>query len=288
MGDAMKLDMNNAWQQGMALVRANWQLLLVFAGLFLFLPSVAMTITMPEVFSGMAGITEPEEVNAWVLENWPQFAGVTAIAMFFQFIGYMAMIALIGSHRPTVGEALKIAIMSLPSMIAAFIIFVIAYVVLIGLLSLIIGLIAGGLAAAGLGEGGAVILVFILFIPLLIGQFYLMARLSMTMPAMVIERRLNPFGALSRSWSMTSRSGLRLLAFYALLTIAYFVILMVLSLFTSGVFGLAADASTATTGSAIVTGLLGAGFAMIFSGVIAAIYRQLAGPDAETMSETFE
>ena len=86
----MKLDMNQAWQQGISLVGANWQLLLVLAGIFLFLPSVAITVMMPDIFSGLGGMTEPEEVNAWMMDNWPQFAGATAVATFFQFIGYMA------------------------------------------------------------------------------------------------------------------------------------------------------------------------------------------------------
>ena len=285
----MKLDMNHAWQQGMSLVGANWQLLLVLAGVFLFLPSLALAVMMPELFGGqMAGMSDPDELNAFFLENWQRFTVATTLATFFQFVGYMAMIALMGAHRPTVGEALKIAAISLPSMIAAFIIFLIGYMVLVGVLSLVIGLIAGGLAAVGLGEGGAVVIVFLLFIPLFIAQFYLMSRLSMTMPAMVIERRLNPFGALGRSWSLTAGNGLRLFLFYVLLVIAYFVILMVVSLFTAGIFGLAADASTALMGNAIATSLIGAVFAMIFSGVVAAIFRQLSGPDEQTVSETFD
>jgi len=284
----MKLDLNQAWQQGMNLVAANWQLLLVLAGLFLFLPSVALTVLMPDMFSGLQGMTEPDEINAWMLANWPSFVGATFVATFFQFIGYMAMIALMGAHRPTVGEALKMALISLPSMIAAFIIFAIGYVVVFGVLSLVIGLLVGGLAYAGLGGGGATGIAFLIMIPLLVVQFYLMARLSMTMPAMVIERRLNPFDALRRSWSLTTGNGLRLFVFYALLMIAYFVILMVVSLFAAGVFGLAADSSTATMGSAILTGLLGAAFSMIFSGVVAAVFQRLAGPDAGEVSETFE
>ena len=284
----MKFEMNQAWQQSMNLVAANWQLLLVLAGIFLFLPSVALTVMMPDLFSGFAGMTEPEQMEAWMQANWQSFAGAMALATFFQFIGYMAMVALMGAHRPTVGEALKNAIFSLPSMIAAFVIFIVGYIVLVGVLSLVIGLIAGGLAVAGLGQGGAASIVFLLMIPLFVAQFYLMARLSMTLPALVIEHRLNPFGALSRSWSLTAGNGIRIFVFYALLTIAYFVVLMVVSLFAAGVLGLAAQGSTATMGSAIVSGLLGAGFSMIFSGVVVAIHRQLSGPNAETVSETFE
>ena len=284
----MKLDMNQAWQQGVNLVAANWQLLLVLAGLFLFLPSVALTVMMPDMFSGLQGMSEPDEVNAWMAANWAPFFGSIFVATFFQFIGYMAMIALMGAHRPTVGEALKKSLISLPSMIAAFIIFVIGYVVVFGLVSLILGLLAGGLAYAGLGGGGTVGLFFLITIPLLVAQFYLMTRLSMTMPAMVIERRLNPFDALRRSWLLTTGNGFRLFVFYALLMIAYFVILMVVSLFAAGVFGLAAQSSTATMGSAILTGLLGAAFSMIFSGIVAAVFKRLSGPDAEEVSETFQ
>jgi len=284
----MKFEMNQAWQQGMNLVAANWQLLLVLAGIFLFLPSVALTVMMPDIFGGVAGMTEPEEVNAWMLANWRPFAGAIALATFFSFVGYMAMVALMGAHRPTVGEALKISLFSLPSMIAAFLIFVVGYAIFVGISSIIIGLIAAGLAAAGLGEGGAVGIVFVLMIPYFIAQLYLMSRLSMTLPALVIEQRRNPFSALARSWSVTAGNGFRLFVFYALLTIAYFVILMVVSVFAAGILGLAAASSTATMGSAIVSGLLGAGFSMIFSGVVVAIHRQLCGPDAVQVSETFE
>ncbi len=284
----MKFEMNQAWQQSMNLVSANWQLLLVLAGIFLFLPSVALTVMMPDMFSGLAGMSDPEEMNAWMLANWQSFAGAMALATFFSFVGYMAMVALMGAHRPTVGEALKISLFSLPSIIAAFIIFIVGYVVLVGILSIVLGLIAGGLAAAGLGESGAVGVVFVLMIPYVIAQLYLMSRLSMTMPIIVIEHRLNPFTALARSWSLTAGNGFRLFVFYALLTIAYFVILMVVSVFAAGVFGLAAQGATATMGSAIVSGLLGAAFSMIFSGIVVAIHRQLAGPNAEQVGETFE
>ena len=284
----MKFEMNQAWQQSMNLVGANWQLLLVLAGIFLFLPSVALTVMMPDIFTGLAGMTEPDQVEAWMEANWQGFAGAMAIVTFFQFIGYMAMVALMGAHRPTVGEALKNAIFSLPSMIAAFVIFVVGYIVLVVVLSLVVGLIAGGLAAAGLGQGGAASIVFLLMIPLFLAQFYLMTHLSMTLPALVIEHRLNPFAALRRSWSLTAGNGIRIFVFYALLTIAYVVVLMVVSVFAAGVFGLAAQGATATMGSAIVSGVLGAGFSMIFSGVVVAIHRQLSGPNAEVVSETFE
>ena len=48
-----------------------------------------------------------------------------------------------------------------------------------------------------------------------------------------------------------------------------------------------AGAETALIGQAVVSGLINAVFYVIFLGVLAAIYRQLAGPSNDAVRDTF-
>jgi hypothetical protein len=55
-----------------------------------------------------------------------------------------------------------------------------------------------------------------------------------------------------------------------------------------GLFLALGGAQAALIGQAVISGLINAVFYVIFLGVLAAIYRQLAGPSPETVGETFE
>ena len=83
---------------------------------------------------------------------------------------------------------------------------------------------------------------------------------------------------------MTGPVQWRLLGFYALFFIAYFVIAMVLFM----VIGLIAAAAGSPAILGFLNGLSGAIVAIVFSGLLAAIYRQLAGTSPEAVGQTFD
>jgi hypothetical protein len=69
--------------------------------------------------------------------------------------------------------------------------------------------------------------------------------------------------------------------FYLLLLIAYFVITMVVSMVSMGLVGLiAGQGKVALLVGGLVSGIAGAVASTLFIAVLAAIHRQLAGPEA--------
>ena len=104
---------------------------------------------------------------------------------------------------------------------------------------------------------------------------------------MVKENVAGPVTALRRSWTLTSRNGWRLFAFYALLFVAMMVVTMVISAvfqFLLGLFGPEAGRA----GDALVVSLANAGWATIFLAVLSAVHDQFAGPSRAALAERFE
>lgn len=280
----MQFDMNRTWSQALTLVRKNFQLLALIAGVFMLLPSVLFYIAFPDVLAMMSTTADPEVMEAQMLAVMPQLATFGLLALLVQMVGYMAMIALIGSDRPTVGESIMRGIKGLPALIGAGIVFTAGYVALTLVLSLIIGLVAAvlGMASEGAAAGLALILSFVIIVVLL----YVMVRFCLTLPNIVLER-LGPLAALARSWRLTKPRAGAILGFFALLFIAYMVISMLLFI-VFGAFGFVAGGPIAS-GTVLVLGLLsgliGTLVAMLLSGILVSIHEQLSGgtepPDIE-------
>jgi hypothetical protein len=272
----MQFDMNRTWSQALALVRKNFQLLALIAGVFMLLPSVLFYVAFPEILTMMSGGADPDAVEAQMLAMMPQLplAGLTALLL--QMTGYMAMVALIGNDRPTVGQSIVRGVKGLPALLGAVILFAAGYIAAtlvfsgaVGLLSALFGM-ASESAAAGLGG--------ILSTVLLAVVFYVMVRFCLTLPAIVLER-LGPVAALRRSWRLTKTRAGAIFAFFALLFVAYMVISLLLFI-VFGAFGFVAG-SQPGGGSGLVLGLLsglvGALTAVLLSGILVSIHGQLAG-----------
>lgn len=276
----MALDMSAAWSDGVAKVKANFQLLAIVGGVFFLLPAVAMGLVLPDAMAAVSQPSfDPDAAEKMLASLGPSFFGMYAVAMVATFIGYVAMMALMSDRsRPTVGEAIGRGVKAFPTMIAVLIAFLLAYI----LLAAGIGLIAGGLGLISATLAG--IAVFIGIIAALVGVALIATRMSMSMPVIALEDTLNPVTVLKRSWAMTKPVQWPLLGFFVLLTIGYMVIAIVLSL----VVGLAIAAIGSPVLSGIFNGLIGTVVAMIFTGVVAAIYDQLNTENTAGLSETFE
>ncbi len=276
----MEFNMNTTWSRGTALVAENFQLLAIIAAVFVLIPSLAIYMAIPDFASFVDPTTDPEVMMAQMSELAGPLIFWGLLAMVFQFAGYAAMIALVGSTRPTVGEAIKAGFKSVPSVIGAMLLFFILYFVVAFILMLPFGILA---AVANLA-------IFAVIGPILILAVvvFLMARFSMTMPVIVLEGVGNPFTALKRSWQITGPKQWPVLGFWAVLFIAYFVI----SILVAGVFGVIAALASGATGSALIlgmfNGLLAMAVGMLVCGLTVAMYGQLAGPTKENVSETFE
>ncbi len=276
----MKFEMGRAWNDAVALLRANRQVVLVLAGVFFFLPYLALIIFMPDYMQslGASGTGQPADAGAIFTQLnrvYSEIWWALLIMAVVQGIGMLGMLALLSdSKRPTVGEALAIGAKCFLPYIGAQILQSIAIVLVI-----LIPFAVGG--AAGTGAG---LLVGLIAAPVVA---YLFTKFSLTIPVIVIDGVMNPVTALSRSWSLTKGNSLRLFGFYVLLFIA----LMVISIVLAIVFGII-GALTGPDASLFIGGLSNALINMIaiafFLAVLAAVHRQLSGTSSATVSATFE
>lgn len=274
----MKLDMGRAWNDALSLLRGNQQVVLIVAGVFFFLPNLALTLLMPETIgqaeTRVAGEADVgamlEAVSALYGEIWWQILLISLLSA----IGMLGLLALLTDHsRPTVGEALKAGLIYLLPYIGAQI--------LIGLVGVLIVLVPVAVAVTG-GVGAGVLLGIVAFVAIL----YIYTKFSLAVPVIAIEEVMNPVRALGRSWSLTKGNSVRLFLFYVLLFVAFIVVATVLGI-VGGVLGLIAGAET----GAVVNGLIGAAANMVgitlYLAVLAAVHRQLSG-GAREVGAAFE
>ena len=279
----MKFDSNRAWSEGIAAVSANREVLLAVAGVFFLLPGLASVLFLSDFQADMmANFRDPAATERIMKGMTGPVVGFGLISFLLQSIGYLAMLALLTDRtRPTVGEAIRGAIKALPTVIGAALLFFFGYMMAV----VVLAALAGALSkVAGLGA-----LVAILVVGLIGGVVYAMIKLSLILPVIVIDRVHNPLAALVRSWQLTRGNSLRLLGFYLLLGIAYLVLLLVVSMISMALVALIAGQGKITMliGGAI-SGAVGAVASALFTAILAAIHRQLAGPSPEAIGATFD
>lgn len=276
----MKLDMGAAWNTATALIDRNRDVVLVIAGVFFFLPSFAASLALPQAdaLAAAAPGGDPQALMNAMMGFYADYWWALLLSFVAQGVGTLALLTLLTDRaRPTVGEAIKRGALSFPSYFVTNILAAFAVAGVVVVPTLLIGLaVAGGTVAAALG--------IVLAIPVML---YLMVKFSLIMPAIAIDRMLNPLAALARSWQLTRGNSFRLLLFYALLLIAMIVILSLVSMVVGVVFA-AIGGEIEKIGNAIFSSLTNAAFVVVFFGVLAGVHRQLAGEAPEALTELFE
>lgn len=278
----MRFESNRAWQDAIASVSANRDVLYPVAGVFFLLPTLVQAFFFADAQAQiMASLGDADAMQAAMTEGTTWFFVFSLLAGIVQLVGYLALLALLTDRRrPTVAQALVTGIKSLPTLIAAALIFFSGYT----FVGLLIGVLARGLASAT----GSAALGGILVIALLVGMIYVMVKLSLTLPVVIMERVLNPLSALLRSWHLTKGNSVRLAFFYLLLFIAYLALAVVFSMIVMGLMALFGGGNLALIGGALVSGIVGAVASVLFAAILASIHRQLAGLSPEAESATFE
>lgn len=270
----MKFDMSEAWREATAMIAANREVLLVVAGIFFFLPSLLLGLTMPDVQGMMAAGTEAAQTQmaAFYGDYWWLFTLVVIASM----IGYLALLALLRDHsRPTVGQAMRTGLAGLLPAIGAYLLFFVGLFALM-LLAIVLAGVTGSVAIGAL-------LAFICVIVFI----YAVVKFSLAAPIIAIEKVYNPIAVLARSWRLTRGNALRLFLFFLLIGIVYVVLSMVAGLITA-VLLLALGEAAFTMISALLSGLISAALAVVVVAVLASVHRQLSGASPERLSETFE
>ncbi len=278
-----KLDMGMAWTQATGLIGTNRDTIGAIAGLFFFLPALALALFAPELVSpepAAPANADPQvamqammaQITQAYSDNWPLFLVMTII----QFVGSMSLLALLTDRgRPTVREALMIGLASILPYVAAQLLSTLA-------IALAIGLPLGLIAAAG-SPVAAVLAGFVLA---LVG-LYMFVKFTLTAPVIAIEGERNPVKALARSWKLTKGNSVRIALFLLLL----FFTIGIIAALVSGIIGLifsALGSQVAMIGNGVVSALVNSGIGVIFLVVIGAIHRQLAGQSPEGIAATFE
>ncbi|MBH0114191.1 lipoyltransferase [Novosphingobium sp. YJ-S2-02] len=280
----MRFDSNRAWTGGIAKVMANRDVLIALAGVFFFLPTLLSGVFLADVQAVMMANLENEAVLKQVMaEHMGSILALSLGSALVQGLGYLAVMALLsGQGRPTVGEAIRTAFRSLPTLIAASLIYFAAFVLIMLVAGLFVGALGGLTGLAGVMSG-----VMVLFV--MVGLFYTSIRLSLLTATIVRDGIANPLHALLRSWQLTRGNALRLLGFFLLLFAGYLALSFVLSLFVVTPVALLAGPGDATTlAGGIVSGLIGAVASVIMTALLVEAHEQLSGGMPGSEAKTFE
>jgi hypothetical protein len=270
----MKFDMSAAWRDATAMIGANREVLLVVAGIFFFVPSLILTFAVGDLQE--LAVAEPDDLQQAMLALYAEWGWLFGLVSLATMIGYLALLALLRDHnRPTVGEAIKIGLVGLLQAIGAYIVLVLG----LGLVVMALAALAGLTGSAAVGA-----LAVLIIIPVF---FYVLVKVSLSGPVIAIEKVYNPFRILARSWRLTKGNSFRLLLFYLLLVVAYFVISIVVGLIVAALVVISGD-SIGLMVNALLSGVVGAIAYTVFVAVLAAVHRQLSGPSAAAVGETFE
>ena len=276
----MNFNMNTCWSRAVELLQSNFQLLLIIAGVFLLLPTMAFYMLIPDMQAFTDPTIDPDILSEKMLEMAGPLIGASLVSIIFQFTGNSAMVALMGDARPTVGQAITAGVKAVPSLIGVLLAFVV--LIMIGSVALTVPFALLGALLATPAVAGLVV------IPVLAFMVWLLARMSMAMPVIVLGAVGNPITAITQSFALTKPKQWPIAGFWTVI----YVIMTIASLLFNGAIGVvAAMAGSGTVVAAIAglsNGLTGAINGAIACAVATAMYMQLSGPSQSAIEETFE
>lgn len=277
-------DSNRAWQDAVAAAKANREVLLAVGGVFFLLPTLLSTVFLSDFQAAlMANAGKQEVVGKLMRDNLGLLLGFGLGGWLVQMIGYGAVAALLSDRgRPTVGQAIGAGLKVLPTLALIFALFLTGTFIATVIVSIPFALL---FSAAGMQVLGAVLAV----VMALALAVWASVRLSLVLPVAVNEGLLNPLAAMLRSWRLTRRNGGRLFGFFALLTLAYFVIALVATFMVMGpILLLLGQGQGALIAMGLFSGAIGAVASVLLAAVLVQIHRQLAGASPEAASLPFE
>jgi hypothetical protein len=262
------LSIGKAWDEAKSALLANRKLIVPVALGLILLPAVVVSMVEPRVAPG-----EQPPAGSWMF-----VAGAMVIVM---IVGQLAIVLLVNGWRGSVGEAIGKAFRRAP----AFVLAALAYLLPVVLLfSILLGFAGIGANAEGQidwnGVGSTGWLIALLF--LLVFLFVSVRLLPLL--AVIATEKVGAFGALKRSYAMTSGHFWRLFSFLVMLMIAF----LILAMTVGAVFGSLVQLTVGEPEPwslsllliALAGGLVQAGFVMVYAGMLARIYSQLGAPQA--------
>lgn len=249
-----KLDLSGCWNDVMRLFRANRELLLSVAGVFILLPSLAFAMFAPPP------VSPPDADITTIYANMQGFyeaniVWIVLIGLLNGFASVVMLVLMLDSTRPNVGEAMRRGA------------------------SIILPYYAMGVLSG--------VLTFLGTLAFILPGIYIFVKLIVAGPVMVAERSHTVIAPMRRSWALTKGNSGRILIFLAVVAVtAFFVYITSVTVFGI-VIRLALDGDIAGTLVTLVDAVMSMLVTVLMVCVYAGIYRQLAGPDAEDIAREF-
>lgn len=258
----MDLDTSKAWSDATDTVRANKEVLAAIAGVFFFIPALALALFYPQP-EPPAG-ADPKQLLAMMRDFYAGVAPWLAGSAVVQVLGQLAVLTLTArAGRVTVGEAIREALGGLLPYLGSQILVMLGFMLALGVVALLAAL--------------SVALAVTLGLLVLIAGLWIGVRLTLVPVVIAVERQRNPVMVLRRSWDLTRGNAGRILLFVLVLGVAIAVISLVAAAVMGLVLAFVGGAEAARVGGSVVSSLIGAGFATYLAISFAAMHRQLTG-----------
>lgn len=261
----VRLDSSAAWKSATALVAGNREVLAAIAGVFFLLPGLvaAILVPTPEVRAGMSEQQMIEAMQAYYAGSLPWLLALSLVPM----TGMLTMlVSVLDRARPTVAQAIRRGIATLPAYFAAQ--------VLIALAILPAALLVMALLMLVLPERLAASITFA-------AMLYPLMRTLLVGPALAEGTVRGPVAAIRASLRQTRANAGRILAFLGLAGFLFLVVYGLTMMIVGVVLVLVSDGEVQRFLDEGLSGLLLAVGYTYFVAMLAAVHEQLAPPSAE-------
>ena len=261
----VKFDMGAAWDDTLQLLKSHTALIGTIAGVFLFLPALAVAWFGPVPIEPPAGATF-DQILATFQQSARQAMPYQLLIAVIGAIGGVGILRLwLSRSSVSVKDALAFAFKMIPTMIGVQL-----------LMGIAVGLVAVVLILPGAALGGAPGVLLLIFGLIAFATLcaFLWGRVAVVSPLIADRIQYNPVTAVKESWDLTRNNGWRIFLFLFLVTL----VIGIIGLIVGGVVAVVAGSGEGI--GRMLTGVIEAGFAAV-SGVVslaitAATYRQLA------------
>jgi hypothetical protein len=269
----MKLSIGQAWSEATAVLRRDGGLIATVALALLVLPGALVGIIAPP------GSTGEEGGPAGIL---------VLIATLIAFAGQIAIARIALGPALTVGQAIGLGFQRFLSFFAAWILWLLPFILVVALILTAGGVDVEALSASNSGTppsvpGWVSLAIALLMIMLIV----VAARMLLLTPAAAAER-LGPVGLLKRSWQLSRGHSLKLFGLLVLLGIMFVVLVLGLGSAIGTVVILALGRPEAWSISALllalVEGVLSAVISVFSAVLLARAYAQLTGSSQASVS----
>lgn len=282
----MQFDSNLAWNEAVARVRSNRDVLMALAGVLFLLPTLLSTVFLADIQEQMLALAQNSKaLEALISDNLSTILGFGIIGTLVQFVGYLACTVILGvGGRPTVGEALAAAIHAFPTLLGSTLLYFAGLL----LASFVLGLLVPLGSLLG-GSGGASLGAIATFAGMMGLAVYSSVRISLLVPVIIRDGVTRPTEALQRSWQLTRGNTGRLLGFYALMSLAYLAISLMVSLLIVTPLSLVFGAGHVTNFFAgVLAGIVGAVASVLLAAVLVRVHAQLSGQSSQGQARIFD